>query len=87
MAWSDGFPDIAARIRVPVQYTVAEHDHWWGAAEHLVETVPKAFTASPVVTAEVARGSGHNLSLAFAGHEYHQRVLAFAEDCLRRVGR
>ncbi|MEU9017680.1 alpha/beta fold hydrolase [Actinomadura sp. NPDC048394] len=79
-AWPHDFPSVAAGVRIPVRYTVAEHEGVWRAGRAGLADVAAMFTAAPrVETAEQA--GGHNLSLGLSARAYHLRVLAFAEEC------
>ncbi|OBK78963.1 thioesterase [Mycobacterium sp. 1164985.4] len=76
------FPALAARVEVPVQFTVAEHERVWRTDPEALADVAAAFTASPRFVLNEQAGAGHNLSLSFAAAEYHDRVLTFAADCV-----
>lgn len=76
------FPALAARVEVPVQFTVAEHERVWRTDPEALADVAAAFTASPRFVLNEQAGAGHNLSLSFAAAEYHDRVLTFAAECV-----
>lgn len=76
------FPALAARVEVPVQFTVAEHERVWRTDPEALADVAAAFTASPRFVLNEQAGAGHNLSLSFAAAEYHNRVLSFAAECV-----
>ena len=82
--WADVFPDLAARVRVPVRVTFVERERWWDDGAGILPTVAAAYTGSPKVETDVQPNGGHNLSLGFGARPYHLRVLAFAEACLQR---
>ncbi|WP_433152751.1 alpha/beta hydrolase [Actinomadura nitritigenes] len=85
-AWPDDFPSVAARVRIPVRYTLAEHERVWRAGRAGLADVAAMFTSSPRVETGGQAG-GHNLSLGLTARAYHLRVLAFAEECaLAREG-
>jgi pimeloyl-ACP methyl ester carboxylesterase len=80
--WWEIFPDIAAQVRVPVRYSLGEHERVWRAGPAALAEVAALFTASPrVVTHEQATG-GHNLSLGLSATAYHLSMLSFAEECV-----
>ncbi|MGI5330182.1 alpha/beta fold hydrolase [Actinomadura nitritigenes] len=80
-SWPHDFASVAARVRIPVRYTLAEHEGVWRAGRAGLADVAAMFTASPrVETGEQA--GGHNLSLGLSARAYHLRVLAFAEECV-----
>jgi pimeloyl-ACP methyl ester carboxylesterase len=83
--WEAELPGLAARVTVPVRYTLAEHESWWRSGQEALEEVAALFTSSPVVETAIERGAGHNLSLGFTARAYHLRVLAFAQECLARA--
>jgi len=88
--WPSCFPEIAARITVPVRITVAEHERFWQSSPQSQARIAALFTAAPRVQTAVQLGAPHNISLSSAARAYHLHVLAFAEECVlwaRRSGR
>jgi pimeloyl-ACP methyl ester carboxylesterase len=80
--WPRDFPALAARVHVPVHYSLGDHERVWRAGPAGLADIAALFTASPrVVTQEQADG-GHNLSLGLSAMAYHLKVLAFAEECV-----
>ncbi|OLT26957.1 thioesterase [Actinomadura sp. CNU-125] len=79
--WPSRLPELAARVRVPVRYTLAEHETVWSPGRAALDDVAALFTRSPRVLADEQAGGGHNLSLGFAAAAYHLKALAFAEEC------
>lgn len=76
------FPRLAAEIRIPVHYTLGDHELVWRNDPAAMAEVAAMFTAAPrVVTSEQA-GSGHNLSLGWTAVAYHLTVLSFVEECV-----
>ncbi|AFM18341.1 lysophospholipase [Mycolicibacterium chubuense NBB4] len=76
------FPAIAARVTVPVQYSVAEHEKVWESTPGALDAVAALFTASPRVAVNAMPRSGHNLSVGLSAGEYHRRVISFVEECI-----
>ncbi len=76
------FPDLASRVGVPVEFSVAEHEAVWESDTAAVDAVAALFTAAPAVRVNLVPGSGHNLSVGHTAGEYHARVLSFLTDCL-----
>jgi pimeloyl-ACP methyl ester carboxylesterase len=74
------FPALAARVRVPVQFTVAEHERVWRSDPETLAQIGEMFTASRFVINEQA-GTGHNLSLSVGAAAYHAKVLSFVGEC------
>ncbi|MGE2720498.1 alpha/beta hydrolase [Mycolicibacterium celeriflavum] len=84
------FPELAARVEVPVQFTVAEHERVWRSDPESLADVAAVFTAAPRFVVNEQAGAGHNLSLSYAAADYHGRVLSFVEECVeshRAVGK
>ncbi|WP_079032093.1 alpha/beta hydrolase [Streptomyces specialis] len=79
--WSEIFPGVAARVRVPVRLTFAEHETWWHHAEATVADLT-ARLAAPRVLVDRQPGTGHNISLGWSARAYHLKALAFFEECL-----
>lgn len=75
------FPDLAARVDVPVQFSVADHESVWESTPEALSAITALFTASPHVVVNEMADSGHNLSVGLSGGEYHQRVLSFISEC------
>lgn len=80
--WQTDFADIAAKIRVPVQYTLADHEMVWQSGPTGFADIASLFTASPRVTVNEQASSGHNLSIGLSAMAYHLRVLSFVEECV-----
>lgn len=83
VSWPGVFDRLAARVRVPVRVTFAEHELWWRQEDAELAALAAAFTACPRVLLERQPDAGHNISLGWAARAYHLRALAFLEECLR----
>ncbi|NKQ51533.1 alpha/beta hydrolase [Amycolatopsis sp. K13G38] len=78
--WTErDFPALAARVRVPVHFTVADHEVIW---RNDAGAVAALFTASPRVVTHEMTESGHNLSVGRSALAYHLRILSFVEECV-----
>ncbi|RDH78419.1 alpha/beta hydrolase [Mycolicibacterium moriokaense] len=75
------FPEIAGRVTVPVEFSVADHEKVWETTPQAVQAVAALFRSSPRVVLNEMADSGHNLSVGWSAGEYHRRVLAFAGEC------
>jgi pimeloyl-ACP methyl ester carboxylesterase len=76
------FPEVAAAVRVPVEFSAGDHERVWESTPEALATIAALFTASPrVVVNEMAR-SRHNLSVGLTADDYHRRVLSFIEECV-----
>jgi pimeloyl-ACP methyl ester carboxylesterase len=76
------FPDVAGRVTVPVQFSVADHERVWESTREAADAVAALFTSSPRVVVNEMPNSGHNLSVGWTAAEYHRRVLAFLDECV-----
>ncbi|MFF4113188.1 alpha/beta fold hydrolase [Streptomyces sp. NPDC001714] len=79
--WRHEFPELAARVRVPVHFTLGDHEEVWSSGPAALADIASLFTASPRVRVHEQRDAGHNLSLGYSARAYHLRVLSFAEEC------
>jgi len=79
--WRHELPELAARVRVPVQYSLGDHEEVWSSGPEALADVAALFTASPRVRVNEQPDSGHNLSLGHSARAYHLKVLSFAEEC------
>jgi pimeloyl-ACP methyl ester carboxylesterase len=80
--WPQAFPRLAARVRIPVRCTIAEHEQVWQSGPAALADIAGLFAASPRVVAGEQPGAGHNLSRGLAAAAYHLKVLSFAEECV-----
>lgn len=76
------FPALAARVRVPVQFSVAEHEKVWQSDAAALAEIAAMFGAAPQFRINEQRDAGHNLSLGHTAADYHQKVFAFVEECV-----
>lgn len=76
------FPDAAARVRVPVEFSVADHEAVWESTPQVLTEIAALFTSSPRVVVNEVADSGHNLSVGLAAESYHRRVLSFVDECV-----
>lgn len=82
--WVDSLPRLAARIRVPVHYTLGDHERVWDPSPAAMKDTAALFTASPRVETLLQPGAAHNLSRCWSAASYHESVLAFASECVSR---
>jgi pimeloyl-ACP methyl ester carboxylesterase len=76
------FPELAPAVRVPVHFTMAEHEKVWQADDSAVTEIGALFSAAPRFAVHRQPGAGHNISLGHAAPDYHAKVLAFVEECV-----
>ncbi len=81
-SWPEVFPGVASKVRVPVRYTVAEHERFWSDDHDVLDRTRAMFSGAPRFDARIQAGAGHNISLGWAARTYHLGALAFAEECL-----
>jgi pimeloyl-ACP methyl ester carboxylesterase len=80
-SWVDEFPELAAHIRIPVQFSLGDHETVWRAGPEALADIASLFTASPKVRVNEQADAGHNLSLSLSARSYHLKVLSFVEEC------
>jgi pimeloyl-ACP methyl ester carboxylesterase len=76
------FPALAARVGVPVQFTVAEHERVWRTDPETLARIGAMFTSAPRFVINEQAGTGHNLSLSLRAADYHAKVLSFVGECV-----
>ena len=76
------FATTAAKVRVPVEFSVADHESVWESDPESLAAIAALFSSSPRVVINEMPDSGHNLSVGRSAGVYHQRVLSFIEDCV-----
>ncbi|WP_436786006.1 alpha/beta hydrolase [Yinghuangia sp. YIM S10712] len=79
--FSQDFGAFAERVRIPVQYTLGEHESVWSPGPEALADIAALFTASPRVAVNEQADSPHNLSVGLTARAYHLKVLSFAEQC------
>lgn len=80
--WPDRFRDVAARIKVPVQYTLGEYEMVTDNSVEALAATAKEFTASPRVVVNRQILSSHNLSLHHVARAFHLRAFAFFDEAI-----
>ncbi|MDT5007390.1 MAG: hypothetical protein QOJ24_4566 [Mycobacterium sp.] len=75
------FGEIAARVTVPVEFSVADHERVWESTPQAAQAVAALFTSAQRVVVNDMPNSGHNLSVGWSAGEYHRRVLSFVDEC------
>jgi alpha-beta hydrolase superfamily lysophospholipase len=81
-SWTADFPELAARVRIPVRYSLGDHEMVWRSGSSALAYVAATFTASPRVAVSEQTDGGHNLSLGLSAMAYHLKVLSFVEECV-----
>jgi pimeloyl-ACP methyl ester carboxylesterase len=76
------FPELAPGVRVPVHFSIAEHEKVWQHDDSAITEVAGLFSAAPQFSVHRQKDAGHNISLSHAAPDYHAKVLAFVEECV-----
>ena len=76
------FPDLAAQMRVPVQFSVAEHEKVWESTDDAVTAIMALFSRAPRTKTNLMANSGHNLSVGLTAGDYHRDVVSFVNECI-----
>lgn len=76
------FPELAPAVRVPVHFSIAEHEKVWQSDDSAVTEIVALFSATPRFVVHRQPGAGHNISLGHAAANYHSKVLAFVQECV-----
>ncbi|MCV7041763.1 alpha/beta hydrolase [Mycolicibacterium moriokaense] len=76
------FPALAPQVRVPVQFSVAEHERVWRSDAEAMAQIAALFSASPRFVTNEQPGTGHNMSLSLNAAAYHNSVLSFVGECV-----
>jgi pimeloyl-ACP methyl ester carboxylesterase len=76
------FPALAPHVRVPVQFSFAEHERVWRSDADAMAQIAAMFTSSLRFVTNEQSGTGHNMSLSLNAAAYHGSVLSFVEECV-----
>ena len=80
--WGARLPQVAAKVRVPVQFIVPEYDHIWRGEPEALSHVAEMFTAAPFVDVGIQRLTGHSAELHTLARAFYLKILAFVEECI-----
>jgi pimeloyl-ACP methyl ester carboxylesterase len=75
------FPALAPAVRVPVHFSIAEHEKVWQNDDSAMAEIAALFSGAPRFTIHRQPGAGHNLSLGHTAADYHATVISFATEC------
>jgi len=76
------FPALAPAVRVPVQFSIAEHEKVWQTDDSALTEITGLFSGSSRFTVHRQPDAGHNISLGHSAADYHSKVFSFAEECV-----
>lgn len=80
--WGGRLPQVAASVRVPVQFIVPEYDGIWRGDQEALSHVAAMFTAAPFVEVGMQRMAGHSAELHWLARAFYMKILAFVEECI-----
>lgn len=75
------FPALTPEVRVPVRFSVGEHDNVYRADATALAEITDMFSATTRFVSNLEPDAGHNLSLGHTASDYHRNVFAFVEEC------
>ncbi|OBK24476.1 thioesterase [Mycobacterium asiaticum] len=76
------FPELAPMVRVPVRFTLGEHDRVYRGDDSNLAEIAEMFSQATLFTSNRQPDAGHNLSLGHCAAEYHRKVFAFVDECI-----
>src|SRR6202020_799507 len=76
------FPALAPTVRVPVQFSIAEHEKGWQSDPPAQAEIASLFSGAPRFQINEQSEAGHNISLGHTAAVYHSTVLSFADECV-----
>jgi pimeloyl-ACP methyl ester carboxylesterase len=76
------FPALAPSMRVPVQFSIAEHEKVWQSDPPAQAEITSLFSGAPRFQINEQSDAGHNISLGHTAAAYHSTVLSFADECV-----
>jgi pimeloyl-ACP methyl ester carboxylesterase len=80
--WGARLPQVAAQVRVPVQFIVPEYDHIWRGEPEALSHVAEMFTSAPFVDVGIQRLTGHSAELHTLARAFYMKILSFVEECI-----
>ncbi len=80
--WGARLPQVAAHVRVPVQFIVPEYDHIWRGEPEALSHVAEMFTSAPFVDVGIQRLTGHSAELHTLARAFYMKILSFVEECI-----
>ncbi|OBG31900.1 alpha/beta hydrolase [Mycobacterium sp. E3198] len=76
------FPELAPAVRVPVHFSIAEHEKVWQADDSAITEITGLFSGATRFVVHRQPDAGHNISLGHTAADYHAEVFAFANECV-----
>jgi len=79
------FPSLAPAVRIPVQFSIAEHEKVWQCDAAAQTEIASMFANAPQFQVNEQPGAGHNISVGHTAAAYHATVFSFADACVSAV--
>jgi pimeloyl-ACP methyl ester carboxylesterase len=76
------FPALAPAVRVPVHFSIAEHEKVWQTDASAMAEVTDLFSGAPRFVVHRQPDAGHNISLGHTAPDYHSTVFSFVDECI-----
>jgi pimeloyl-ACP methyl ester carboxylesterase len=77
------FPTLAPNVRIPVQFSIAEHEKVWQCDAAAQTEIASMFVHVPRFEINEQSGAGHNISVGHTAAAYHATVFGFADQCVQ----
>jgi pimeloyl-ACP methyl ester carboxylesterase len=79
----EDFPALAPQVRVPVQFSVAEHERVWQSDDEALTQIGAIFSRAPSFRVNRQPDTGHNMSLSLNAAPYHDSILSFVDEVVQ----
>jgi pimeloyl-ACP methyl ester carboxylesterase len=79
------FPALAPDVRIPVQFSIAEHEKVWQCDAAAQTEIASMFASAPKFQVNQQPGAGHNISVGHTAAAYHATVFSFADACVNAL--
>ena len=79
------FPALAPNVRIPVQFSIAEHEKVWQCDAAAQTEIASMFVQAPKFQFNEQPGAGHNISVGHTAADYHATVFGFADECVKAL--
>jgi pimeloyl-ACP methyl ester carboxylesterase len=77
------FPALAPNVRIPVQFSVAEHERVWQVDAAAQAEMASMFSNASRFQINEQPGAGHNISVGHTAADYHSTVFSFVDHCVK----
>jgi pimeloyl-ACP methyl ester carboxylesterase len=76
------FPELAPAVRVPVHFSIAEHEKVWQTDASAMAEITDLFSGAARFVVHRQPDAGHNISLGHTAPDYHSSVFSFVDECI-----